>query len=284
MELVKRSLRTSAALAVILLAGAAFTAPTAPAAEPGDDLPRVELHAPKAPMAQTQWLDRVAEFFRMPIVNIALITLGLIGLIFEFKLPGTTWPGSVAAICFVLFFWAYSFVGQFTLLAILLFLLGLVFLGIEVFVVPGLGFSGVAGAGLMFIGLLLVTLAHWPRDQDDWTNVGATFGSIAIGLALAVVGALALAWSLPSLPLLNRMVLKPPAEETEDALPPELTNSGRVMLLGAIGVAVTHLRPSGKAQFGEQFLDVLAESGYVAPGVRVKVVEIDGPRVIVKEA
>ena len=50
----------------------------------------------------------------------------------------------MAAICFVLFFWAYSFVGEFTLLAILLFLLGLVFLGIEVFVVPGLGFSGVA--------------------------------------------------------------------------------------------------------------------------------------------
>ena len=76
----------------------------------------------------------------------------------------------MAAICFVLFFWAYSFVGQFTLLAILLFLLGLVLLGIEVFVVPGLGFAGVAGAALMFLGLLLVTLAHWPNDQNDWTD------------------------------------------------------------------------------------------------------------------
>jgi len=234
--------------------------------------------------AQTQWLDRVAEFFRQPIINIALITIGVIGLIFEFKFPGTTFPGSVAAISFVLFFWCHSFVGDggITILAILLFLLGLVFLGIEVFLVPGLCFAGVAGVGLMFVGLILVTLDHWPANQDDWTNVGASFGSIAIGLALAVIGAVALAWSLPNVPILNRMVLKPPAEETEGTLA-ALSNSGVQALLGAIGVAVTHLRPAGKAQFGEQFVDVLAEGGYVAPGGRVRVVEIEGPRIIVKE-
>ena len=117
---------------------------------------------------------------------IALIAMGLIGLIFEFKLPGTTFPGSVAAICFVLFFWAYSFVGEFTLLAILLFLLGLVFLGIEVFVVPGLGFSGVAGAGLMFLGCCWSRSTIGRTIQKDWTDVGSTFGSLAVGLALAI--------------------------------------------------------------------------------------------------
>jgi membrane-bound serine protease (ClpP class) len=234
--------------------------------------------------AQTQWLDHVAEFFRRPIVNIALITIGVIGLIFEFKLPGTTFPGSVAAICFVLFFWCHAFVGDggITILAILLFLLGLVFLGIEVFLVPGLCFAGVAGVGLMFGGLILVTLDHWPADPNDWANVGSTFGSIAIGLALAAIGAVTVAWSLPNVPFLNRMVLKPPAEEM-DAPSLSLSNSGAVALLGAIGVAVTPLRPAGKAQFGEQFLDVLADGGYVAPGGRVRVVEIEGQQVVVKE-
>ena len=238
--------------------------------------------APARPV-QEQWLDLVAEFFRKPIVYVALIALGLIGLIFEVKFPGSTFPGSVAALCFVLFFWAHSFIGEFTLLAILLFLLGLVFLGIEIFVVPGLGFSGVAGAGLMFIGLLLVTLAHWPRDDNDWKDLGSTFGSLAIGMALAVGGALALTWSLPSIPFLNWMVLKPPTEEAEHALPLLLSNSGAVELLGAMGVAVTPLRPSGKAQFGGQFLDVIAEGDYVAPGGRVRVVEIEGTRIVVKE-
>ena len=54
-------------------------------------------------------------------------------------------------------------------------------------------------------------------------------------------------------------------------------------LLGAIGVAVTPLRPAGKAQFGEQFLDVIAEGDYVSPGGRVRVVEIEGMRIVVKE-
>ena len=268
------------ALGILLSAGA-------PPVRTDEQAEPVEILLPQAAAprpVQTQWLDRVAEFFRQPIINIALITIGVIGLIFEFKLPGTTFPGSVAALCFVLFFWCHSFVGDggITILAILLFLLGLVFLGIEVFVVPGLCFSGVAGIGLMFIGLLLVTLDHWPADQNDWTELSSTFGSIALGMALAVVGALVLTWSLPNVPILNRMVLKPPAEEAEAPMI-SLSNSGAVALLGAIGVAVTPLRPAGKAQFGEQFLDVLADGGYVAPGGRVRVVEIEGQQVVVKE-
>lgn len=268
-------------VAVLLLTGLHASAPTLRADDPVVKAVVVRDAGVDSP-APAKWLDRIAEFFRLPVVNVALIAVGLIGLFFEFKLPGTTFPGSVAAICFVLFFWAYSFVGQFTLLAILLFLLGLVLLGIEVFVVPGLGFAGVAGAALMFLGLLLVTLAHWPSDQNDWTDVGATFGSIAIGLALAFGGALTLTWTLPNVPLLNRMVLHPPAE-ADTGMSLALSHSGPVELLGAMGVAVTPLRPSGKAQFGEQFLDVIAEGNYVAPGGRVQVVEIEGSRIVVKE-
>lgn len=267
-----------------LMLSASILCAQEPAAKPKADHALIDWPkaAPPRP-AQSQVLDRVAEFFRMPIVNIALIALGVLGLIFEFKLPGTTLPGSVAAVCFVLFFWAYSFVGQFTLLAIMLFVLGLVFLGIEVFVVPGLGFSGVAGVVLMFLGLLLVTLQHWPSNQEEWTDFGATFGSLAIGLAFAIVGAIVLTWSLPSIPILNKMILKPPGEEIETSMPASLFNSGFVDLLGAMGVAVTPLRPSGKAQFGGQFLDVIAEGDYVSPGGRVQVVEIEGTRIVVKE-
>ncbi|MBI1830340.1 MAG: hypothetical protein HYR84_02680 [Planctomycetes bacterium] len=234
---------------------------------------------------QSQVLDQVAAFFRHGMVNIALVAIGVTGLIFEFKLPGTTLPGSVAAFCFVMFFWAHACVGDgaITLLAIMLFLLGLVFLAIEVFVVPGLGFSGVAGVILMFVGLLMVTLEHWPTDQQEWTKLGSTFGTLAIGIALAIVGAVTLTWSLPTIPFLNTMVLKPPTEAAEEGDQAALAKSGIVDLLGAIGVAVTPLKPSGKAQFGAQFLDVIAEGSYVNPGTHVQVIEIDGIRIVVKE-
>ena len=54
-------------------------------------------------------------------------------------------------------------------------------------------------------------------------------------------------------------------------------------LLGAIGVAATTLRPAGKARFGDEYLDVIAEGDYVNPGSRVQVIEIEGNRIVVKE-
>src|SRR5262245_56433061 len=101
MDIILGMRRCILSLAILLGAGT----PSVRADEPPEQGPEVVVKATaSARPAQTQWLDRVAEFFREPIVNIALITIGVIGLIFEFKLPGTTFPGSVAAICFVLFF------------------------------------------------------------------------------------------------------------------------------------------------------------------------------------
>ena len=47
--------------------------------------------------------------------------------------------------------------------------------------------------------------------------------------------------------------------------------------------AATPLRPAGKCQFGDDFVDVLAEGGYIVPGTRVQVIEVEGNRVVVKE-
>jgi membrane-bound serine protease (ClpP class) len=43
------------------------------------------------------------------------------------------------------------------------------------------------------------------------------------------------------------------------------------------------LRPAGKARFGDDFVDVIAEGSYVLPGARVQVIEIEGNRIVVKE-
>jgi membrane-bound serine protease (ClpP class) len=89
---------------------------------------------------------------------------------------------------------------------------------------------------------------------------------------------------LPHIPVLNRLMSRPP-EEDEDGLAEPLHPSHHELqaLLGAIGVAATPLRPAGKSQFGDSFVDVVAEGGYIMPGTRVQVVEVEGNRVVVKE-
>src|SRR5262249_36506956 len=102
---------------------------------------RYGFDAARVETSRDDWLDAGASVLRAPIVNVLSIRGGIAGLLLELKMPGFGVPGIVAAICFVLFFWAHAFAGQstweFTLLAVLLFVLGLVLLGIEIFLLPG---------------------------------------------------------------------------------------------------------------------------------------------------
>jgi membrane-bound ClpP family serine protease len=236
-------------------------------------------------VSRDDWLDRVAEFFREPVVNVLLIMIGIAGLILELKMPGLSLPGVIAAVCFVLFFWAHSFVGEFTMLAVLLFVLGLVLIGLEVFVMPGFGVTGVSGVVLLITSLVLVTLERMPESTQDWINLGTTLVTFVSSLVAALAVAFTLAWYLPHIPYANRLILPPPAEE--EAPDGESAGGGppqaAAALLGAIGEAATPLRPAGKARFGDDFLDVISEGDYVNPGSRVQVVEIEGNRIVVKE-
>src|SRR5438874_6240396 len=97
--------------------------------------------------------------------------VGIGCLILELKMPGVGLPGVIAALCFVLFFWAHSQLnGQITLLAVLLFLLGLVLIGIEVFLVPGMGVLGISGVVLLLVGLGLATVEHMPDRKSTRLN------------------------------------------------------------------------------------------------------------------
>jgi membrane-bound ClpP family serine protease len=238
--------------------------------------------------SRDDWLDAVAQFLREPIVNVILIMAGVAGLILELKMPGFGIPGIVSAICFVLFFWAHAFAGQsaweFKLLAILLFVLGLVLLGVEMFLLPGFGITGISGVALIVISLVLVTLEQMPSTSQEWIGLGTGLTTVGLGLVAGMGAAVVLARYLPSIPYASRLVLEPP-NEPEHAADIEYTQEGihAAALLGALGVAATTLRPAGKAQFGEQILDVVAEGDYVNPGARVQIIEIEGNRIVVKE-
>jgi membrane-bound serine protease (ClpP class) len=249
---------------------------------------RYGLDATKVETSRDDWLDAVAEFLRLPVVNVLLIMAGITGLILELKMPGFGVPGIVSALCFVLFFWSHAFAGQstleFTLLAILLFILGIVLLAVEIFVLPGFGVTGISGIALVVISLVLALLEQMPSNSQEWGRLGAALTTVGIGMVAGMGSAIVIARFLPNIPYANRLMLAPPAEDA-DAPDADLTQEGlqASALLGAVGVATTTLRPSGTAQFGEQFLDVVAEGDFVDAGTRVQVIEIEGNRIVVKE-
>ena len=252
-------------------------------------LTKLGLDPTKVRDATPAWLDRLAEFLKNPLVTVLLVVIGFTGLILEMKVPGTTVPGIVAALCFILVFWAHTqFSGQVAVLAGLLFILGLVLVMLEVFVLPGFGVPGIVGIVLMLGSLGLATLGSSegpvPTTQAAWVQLGFKMTEYLFGMIFAVALAFTIARYLPNIPYANRMVLAPPGDgptaEAAARMPGAAQAAG---LLGAIGVAVTVLRPAGSVRFGDDFVDVVSDGGYVPAGTRVRVVEVEGNRIVVAE-
>jgi membrane-bound ClpP family serine protease len=171
-----------------------------------------------------------------------------------------------------------------TLLAVLLFLLGLVLIGVEIFLLPGFGFMGLSGIVLVLVGLGLATVERLPQTGDEWVSFGSVLTKFGLGFVAAVVAAFTAARYLPNIPYANRLVLAPPGERPDAPEDATAASTGELLaLLGAVGTAATMLRPAGMARFGDAYVDVVTEGGYVAAGARVQVVEIEGNRVVVKE-
>ncbi len=230
------------------------------------------------------WIDRFAEFLRRDVVTVMLVVIGFTGLILELKVPGLTVPGIIAALCFILVFWSQSrFSGEMFVLALLLFILGLVLVGLEIFVLPGLGAPGIFGVLCMLGGLGLVTFERMPQTTDDWGLLGFRVAQYMFGMLGAFGLAFGIARFLPKVPYANRLMLAPPSDgpgSSEQALPGAEAAAG---LFGAIGTANTTLRPAGVVRFGDEFVDVVSDGGFVPAGTRVRVIAVEGTRIVVKE-
>jgi membrane-bound serine protease (ClpP class) len=218
----------------------------------------------------------------IPIVEILLVILGVALLVLELKTPGSFIFVGLAAVCFLLFFWAQAALGAPLIgLGLVLFLLGLVLVGLELIVLPHHVVPGVIGLVLILAGLVVAGLDAAPETADDWGGVAVKV--LRTGLVMAVGCALALAAArhVRELPFANRLVLDPP-EERADA--DAESDDGATGLLGQTGVTLSLLGFAGMARIGERRVDVVTEGEAIPPGVAVKVVEVDGNRVVVRRA
>ncbi|QVL32195.1 hypothetical protein KIH39_25730 [Telmatocola sphagniphila] len=234
--------------------------------------------------AQPHWLDNLAAVLRRTEVSALLILIGIAGLILELKVPGLTIPGIVSAICFLLFFWAQShYGGQILYLAIALFMLGIVLIGIEIFLFPS-GVLGVSGVILIVGGLGLATIDHIPQTNEEWVEFGGTLSAFGGSMIGSIFVVMLVGRFLPKLPFANRMVLVPPSDKTDaDADLAQLPGVEQaVALLGAVGVATSTLRPAGLAKLNDHYVDVVTEGDFIDVGTPVQVIEVEGTRIVVR--
>ena len=249
------------------------------------------------PAVGPTWVDTLVFVLNDATVTGFLFVVGIICIYAELHVPSGLFL-IISCVCFGLFFWSRFLGGTAGWLEVMLFMLGLGFIALEVFVVPGFGVFGVSGALMMLASLVLASQTFFiPTSSSDYRELADHLTTLGGSLVGVIATALVLSRFLPRMPLLNRMILVPPGGATlprtnEPLLRPDLAAetfaSHRLLgpyanLQGVRGIAVTVLRPSGKAQFGDRMVDVISDGPFIEVGRSVQVIEVNGNRVVVRE-
>jgi membrane-bound serine protease (ClpP class) len=236
-------------------------------------------------MLEPTWADFLVEALASPGVSVLLLIVAFVATYIELHSPGLGLGGFIAAVCFALFFWSSFLGGTAGWLEVLLFLVGLACLMLEIFVIPGFGVFGLGGGVLILVSLVLASQTFvFPHNEYQFAELQRSLLIVALAGAGTLGIALFLNRWLPKAPLLNQMVLEPPAGEEALEISRRESLAHFEPLLGQHGTTTTPLVPSGKAQVGNQLVDVIADGEFIARGTEIVVVEVQGNRVLVRNA
>lgn len=223
--------------------------------------------------------EQVLRFFASPIVQSILMLMMLGGLYFELQTPGVGFAGSIALVGAAMFFAPHYLLGLVEVWEVAVFILGVVLILVELFVIPGFGIAGVAGI-IMVVGSLVVSLiGNVSLQFPPLDAVYSAFGTLAITLVMLMMLIFALGKYLPRSERLNQLVLAPELSSDEGYTSADTHEE----LLGQLGKTLTPLRPSGRAEIDGERVDVITAGEFIPDGAQVKVVQVRGSRVEVRE-
>lgn len=209
-----------------------------------------------------------------------LILVGGLCLFIEFKTPGFGFFGITGIVAFAILFLGNYAAGLGGLIWPLIFLLGLILIGLEIFLLPGTLLLAISGALIALFSLIMGMTNYYPKEGLNFfkfQGVQEALFQTALGIFLFCVAATILLKYFPQMPLLSKIVSQGSSSETFDT---EM-QTFQTDYLGKEGVTTSVLRPGGKARFGNQVLDVIARDGMLAQGVEIQVVGYSGTDPIV---
>lgn len=210
--------------------------------------------------------ESIARMVTSPLVMSLLLIIGFSGLALELFVPGFGIPGIVGLLAFFLYFFGHYAAGFANFLHLGLFLAGIVLILAEI-VIPG---GIVGGIGLVSLGSGLVLAAY------DTAQGLASLGLAALVTAIVIVTGIKYfgfrgVW--------NKLILRDEQRNEQGYVAPKDQRS----LLGQHGIALTPLRPAGVVKIGGMRVDAVSEGGFIPAGREVKVVTVEGTRVVVEE-
>lgn len=222
------------------------------------------------------WAERIVRFLSNPLVAPFLLSLGFLGLIAEIKSPGLGLAGLAGLLSLSLFFGSHMILGLAGIEDLILFGVGVVLIGVEIFIIPGFGLFGILGGVGVLAGVYLSLVGGIPT-APDFAQAGAI-------LSTSILIILLTSWALlRHLPQSSRLARSGVFLVTKGNRADGWASAARRPdLVGREGVALTDLRPSGTVLIGEERVDAVSESAWIEDGTMVKVVSSEGYRHVVR--
>ena len=231
------------------------------------------------------WSERMVEFLTSPPIISFLFFAGLLCAYVEMHTPGFGVAGGIAIACFAVIFGSGFLVGLAAWWEIALFVIGLALIAVEIFITPGFGILGITGA-ICCLGALLAMLipnapGKWPIPQTDidWSIFINGLVALGVGFLMACAAAVLIGKYLPKVPVASRLILDLP--DVSDSYPATRHAPIRRIAVGSTGTVEHPLRPVGQVRIGQELVDAVAEGEFIPAGTKVKVIKIEGNRVMV---
>lgn len=226
-------------------------------------------------------VDTIISFFLNPAVSGILILLIIGGIYFELQTPGIGFPLALAISAALLYFIPYYLNGLAENWEILAFVIGIILLAVEFFVIPGFGVFGVTGIVLTLGGLVLGMLPNEVFDFE-WVPSSQLFEALltVILAALAAVGLVF--WLTPKVNewgAFKHLALATTQDRAQGFTARVYSES----LIGKVGTVHSRLRPSGKIELDGEIFDAYSRGEFLEQGEAIEVISTEGTSLRVKK-
>lgn len=227
------------------------------------------------------WLDRLIQFLLNPLLQSIFMMMIIGGIFVEIRTPGIGLP-LVTAIVGALLYFAPAYLGDLvSYWEILLFVVGLVMIGVEIFVLPGFGVCGILGIIAVVLSLAFAMvdnaeLFHWDGSLN-LQPILRPIGIVIISASAAIFGSVLLVRKLFATRSFDHIALRQELKADEGFTG---VASGLESFVGETVTVFIDLRPSGKVKTadGRIFEATLRFGGFAEKGTSLTVISAEQGR------
>ncbi|MHB9140541.1 MAG: NfeD family protein [Paludibacter sp.] len=226
--------------------------------------------------------DNLKGYLMNGVFQSFLIMFIIGGIYFELQTPGIGFPLGLAITAALLYFAPLYIDGLAANWEILMFIIGLVLLGLELFVIPGFGIAGISGIILILAGLILSLVNNVVFDFEKVQSgaVGEALLTVTAGMGLAFGMIIYLSNKIGTKGIFRKMALNTTMETKEGYIGVSMTE---LKLVGKTGIAATVLRPSGKVSINGVSYDAVSDQSFIEKGTAVRVIRYETGQIYVEE-